>query len=388
MTVKLYYESAYIREFDAEVISCTENKGKYLVELDRTAFYPEGGGQPADTGVLGDVRVTDVHEKEGHIYHCCDAAVEPGTKLHGCVDWDRRFDHMQQHSGEHIVSGMICESFDCDNVGFHMGRDVISIDYNADITMDSLGDIEERANRYIWENHELSVHFYEGDELNSIAYRSKKELTGEVRIVSFPGADTCACCGTHVSHSAEVGLVKFISCQKISKGTRIELLCGRRAFDFLSMNFAQNASIARSMSAGIDKTELIYKKQLAEFSETKLRLSEAEKKYCALRAELCRDKGNVLIIDEELSAEAVKLLCQAASAVCGGMCAVFGGSGDLKYAAGGADVRGLVKDINAGLSGKGGGGAGFAQGFVKSDSRSVRLFFKENMSEWVEIQGV
>ena len=247
-TVKLYYEDAYVKEFDATVVSCRKsdkNNKTWLIELDRTAFYPEGGGQPADVGeifasgskknILKKVSVTDVQEKDGQILHYCDAEIEPGTIVHGTIDWERRFDHMQQHSGEHIVSGMICEAFNCDNVGFHMGADIITIDYNADITEEELLKIEEKANKYIWEDHRIEISFPGEKELTALEYRSKKELSGAVRIVSFPGADTCACCGTHVERSAEVGLIKFLSCQKFTKGSRIELLCGKRAFDYLSI---------------------------------------------------------------------------------------------------------------------------------------------------------
>ena len=152
-TVKLYYENAFLREFDGVVVDCRPQGKKWLVQLDRTAFYPEGGGQPADHGILGGAKVTDVQERDGIIFHTCDRALTVGETVHGEIDWARRFDHMQQHSGEHIVSGMLCAAYNCDNTGFHLGEESVIIDYNADIPWEGVLDIEARANRYLWENH-------------------------------------------------------------------------------------------------------------------------------------------------------------------------------------------------------------------------------------------
>ena len=143
--------------------------------------------------------------------------------MEGAIDWARRFDFMQQHSGEHIVSGILCGIFHCDNVGFHIGHDLVTIDFNAGLTAEDVLDIERRANQYIWEDHALSVAYPSPEELEKLDYRSKKALAGQVRIVSWPGADCCACCGTHVLRSGQVGLVKLLSCQKFREGVRIAL---------------------------------------------------------------------------------------------------------------------------------------------------------------------
>ena len=200
-TVKLYYESAYTQDFTAVVQSCEAVKNGFAVILDRTAFYPEGGGQPADHGTLGEARVLDVHEKDGVVTHLCDRALSVGAEVGGRIDWARRFDHMQQHSGEHIISGLLCSTFHCDNVGFHMGADVVTIDYNAPITWEQALEVERRANAYIWADHPIRIWYPSAEELAALPYRSKKALTGPVRITEFPGADRCACCGTHVTSS-------------------------------------------------------------------------------------------------------------------------------------------------------------------------------------------
>ena len=247
-TVKLYYENAFLQDFTAVVESCGAVKGGFAVVLDRTAFYPEGGGQPADHGTLGDARVLDVHEKDGIVTHLCDRALPVGAEVSGHIDWARRFDHMQQHSGEHIVSGMLCSAFHCDNVGFHLGADTVTIDYNADISWEQVQDIERRANRYIWENHPIHIWYPSPEELAALPYRSKKALEGPVRLTEFPGADLCACCGTHVAASGQVGLVKFIGWQKFRDGVRLELLCGQRALDHLSACWEQSRQIGQSLS--------------------------------------------------------------------------------------------------------------------------------------------
>ena len=197
-TEKLFYADPFLTEFDAKVLACEAGRGGFDVVLDRTAFYPEGGGQPYDTGVLGGVEVSEVHEKAGVVTHKCAAPLPVGETVHGRLDWARRFDHMQQHSGEHICSGLICARYGCDNVGFHMGAESVTIDFNADIPWEELLELEAAANRYIYEDHAIDIQLHRGAELDAIDYRSKKPLEGDVRIVTFPGADCCACCGTHV----------------------------------------------------------------------------------------------------------------------------------------------------------------------------------------------
>ena len=247
-TEKLFYADPFLTEFDAKVLACEAGRGGFDVVLDRTAFYPEGGGQPYDTGVLGGVEVSEVHEKAGVVTHKCAAPLPVGETVHGRLDWARRFDHMQQHSGEHICSGLICARYGCDNVGFHMGAESVTIDFNADIPWEELLEIEAAANRYIYEDHAIDIQLHRGAELDAIDYRSKKPLEGDVRIVTFPGADCCACCGTHVMRSGQVGIVKFLSVQKFREGVRIELLCGGRAYRYLSACWAQDVAAAQALS--------------------------------------------------------------------------------------------------------------------------------------------
>ena len=378
-TIKLYYDNVLLRGFDATVLSCDAGKNGWAVVLDRTAFYPEGGGQPCDRGTLGTVRVTDVHEKGGVITHTCDGPLGVGETVHGAIDWARRFDHMQQHSGEHIVSGLLCEAYHCDNVGFHLGEDTVIIDYNADIPWEGVVEIEKKANQYIWEDHPFEVLWPTAEELAALPYRSKKALTGAVRITSFPGADMCACCGTHVVSSGQVGLVKFLSCQKFRDGVRLELLCGQRAMDYLAMTWEQNRAVGQALSVKPQATAAAVAKIQTELSALRQRVTALEEASFAATAEACRGRGDVLLVTESLQGDGVRRLCDAVSQVCGGRAAVFAGAeGAYRYAVihPGHDLSPLVKALNAALHGRGGGRDGFAQGSVAATEAEIRAFFQ------------
>ena len=378
-TVKLYYENAYTQGFTAVVQSCEAVKNGFAVTLDRTAFYPEGGGQPADQGTLGEARVLDVHEKDGVVTHLCDRALSVGAEVGGRIDWARRFDHMQQHSGEHIISGLLCSTFHCDNVGFHMGADVVTIDYNAPITWEQALEVERRANAYIWADHPIRIWYPSAEELAALPYRSKKELTGAVRITEFPGADRCACCGTHVSSSGQVGLLKLLSCQKFRDGVRLELLCGQRALDCLAAGWEQARQIGQALSvkpqsafAAVSRLQ----EELLSLKEKASRLEEADFAHVAAQY---RGAGSVLHIAEPLDGDGARRLCDAIAKAAGGRCAVFAGQdGDYRYAVieNGGDLRQFIKDMNTALHGRGGGRDGFAQGSAACTAEEVRTFFQ------------
>ena len=380
-TEKLYYADPFLKEFTATVLDCQAGKNGYTVTLDRTAFYPEGGGQPADHGTLDGAAVTDVHEKNGVIFHNVDRAVEIGKTVSGSIDWARRFDHMQQHSGEHICSGLICGRYGCDNVGFHMGTDIVTIDFNADIPWEELLEIEGQANRYIQEDHPIDIQFHRGAELDAIDYRSKKPLEGDVRIVAFPGADCCACCGTHVLRSGQVGLVKFLSVQKFREGVRIELLCGQRALDYLSRTWEQAKTIGQHLSVKPMDAAAAVERLEGELSALKMRCAGLEEAVFAGIAAEQAGKGNVLLFQPPMKPDSVRKLADAVSKTCGGLAAVFAGEGShYAYALGradGQDISAAVKALNGALHGRGGGRNGFAQGSVEAAQSAIEAFFKE-----------
>ena len=378
-TEKLYYQDPYQTTFTARVLTCEPSKGGCLVTLDRTAFYPEGGGQPADHGVLGGVTVTDVHEKDGVIFHTCDKVVEPGSTVEGSIDWTRRFDHMQQHSGEHILSGLLCSLYDCSNVGFHLGADTVTIDYDRELTWEQVLEAERQANEAIWRDTPAEITFPAPDALAQLDYRSKKELTGQVRIVSFPGADCCACCGTHVRRAGEVGLIKVLSCQKFREGVRLEILCGQRAYRYLSRIYEQDHAVARLLSVKPQDAFAAVERQNAELTAAKLRMTELEDRLFALRAQSLAGRGDVLLLEPPMRPDGARKLADTAARAAGGLAAVFAGERDsYVYAlvhAGGADISPLVKRLNSALSGRGGGRNGFAQGSVQADRSPILDFF-------------
>ena len=201
---KLYYEDSHLTAFSATVTDILENEKGFWVALDATAFYPEGGGQPSDRGVLGDANVLDVQEKEGVVWHLLDKPLSVGQQVEGTIDWDRRFDLMQQHTGEHIVSGIANRLYGCHNVGFHMGEDVVTIDFDVIIPEDGLREIEQLANQAIYENLQVACSVPSEAELAKITYRTKRALPWPVRLVEVPGIDTCACCGVHTKTTGEI----------------------------------------------------------------------------------------------------------------------------------------------------------------------------------------
>ena len=380
-TKKLYYEDVYKKEFTAKVLECRQGKKGYEVILDQTAFYPEGGGQPGDTGSLGEAAVTDVHEKNGELIHCTDRALEPGTEVQGQINWARRFDLMQQHSGEHIVSGLVHEAFGYDNVGFHMGSDVITIDFSGMLDEAQMAEIEAKANQIIWENQEVEIFYPSEEELKELEYRSKKKLSGWVRIVRFPGADTCACCGTHVTRTGEIGMVKLLSVVKFREGVRMEMISGRRVLDYLNMVNEQDRQISVKLSAKMDKTAQAVARLQDENFALKGRVHSLEENFIVNEAAKWNDCENPLLFENGMEAGSVQKLADAVLQVCKGRCAVFSrnADGSYKYAMGEKDgeLRQFTKDMNAALNGRGGGKPFFVQGSVQASEKEIRAFFEE-----------
>ncbi len=378
---RLYEANSFLTSFDAVVESCVQGKKGYDIILNQTAFYPEGGGQPYDTGILGGVRVLEVHNRDGRVVHTCDGALEAGSAVSGEIDWERRFDLMQQHSGEHIVSGMAHAKWGCDNVGFHLGSDVVTIDLNVLLTPEQLQELEADVNRYLWEDHPIEIAYPSREELETIDYRSKKELTGQVRIVTFPGADCCACCGTHVRSSGQVGLVKLLSMEKFREGVRIQLVCGGRALGYFSALQAQNAQVSHLLSAKVFETGAAVERLMEEAAALKARCAAMEDAAFARLAEEHRGKGDVLLFEDGLSPDSLRRLCDAVLHTCGGRCACFSGSEEAgyKYAIGqlGGQLRELTKQLNQALSGRGGGKPDFVQGSVQASQAEIRAFFNK-----------
>ena len=378
-TQKLYYLDAHQKTFTAAVLSCVTGKHGYDVVLDRTCFYPEGGGQPGDTGSLSGVRVTDTHERGDEIVHFCDAPLAVGETVEGAIDYDRRFSFMQLHSGEHILSGIVHRRFGYENVGFHMGTDFVTIDFSGMLGPDDLAAVEAEANEWIWKNIPIRITWPSPDELAAIPYRSKKELTGQVRIVTIPDVDICACCGTHVSNTGEIGFVKIFSCVKFHDGVRLEILCGRRALQYMSALVEQNRRVSGLLSAKPLQTADAAARLLEAEAALKLRAAQLEEQVFAQKAQALAGAGNVLLFEPPMTPDSVRRLTDLVMTACGGRAAVFAGSDaeGYKYAVGEADgdLRQFVKELNAELHGRGGGKPFFAQGSVAASRAGIEAFF-------------
>lgn len=383
-TRKLYYEDCHLVEFTASVISCEPTEKGFRVILDRTAFYPEGGGQPCDLGNLNGIPVLDVREQGEDVVHLCGEGLEPGTPVTGVIDEVRRFDLMQQHSGEHIVSGLIHQKYGWHNVGFHMGADVITIDFDGMIPAEDLPEIEAAANAAIWKNTPLHIWYPSEEELPTVPYRSKRALPWPVRVVEFPGVDICACCGVHVATTGEIGLVKLLSCVKFHQGVRIEMLCGGAAMAYLNRIVEQNRLVSQAFSAPMEATGEAARRMNQLLAEEKYRAAQLEKRLLGKIADSYVNLGNVLHFEEGLSSQILRELAEAIGRVCGGRAAVFSGTdGNYGYclAQPGSDLRTFGKEMNAALNGRGGGKPEFQQGSLKATRQEIEAFFSDNGKE-------
>ena len=384
MTEKLFYKDAYQKTFEATVTECREGKKGYEIILDQTAFYPEGGGQPGDIGYLqtGDqkVEVTDTHEKDGEILHFCGQPLEKGSKVTGSIDWERRFDLMQNHSGEHIVSGLIHHKFGYNNVGFHMGKDTVTIDFDGEFSVEDMCRFEQEANARIWANEQVDITSYTEEEAETVEYRSKKELHGVVRVVTFPNADVCACCGTHVRYTGEIGLIKLISLQKWKGGVRMEMLSGRKAMEYVANVCRQNQQISVALSAKpLETAEAVEHLKKLQMDQ-QFHAGALEQKLFQYMAKQYEGSGSVLLFEEGLAADSVRKLTAEIMETCEGRCIVCSGDDEngYKYAMGekDGDLRTLVKEFNSTLNGRGGGKPFFVQGSVAATRKEIEEFFK------------
>lgn len=374
MTRKLYYEDGFLTEFTANVISCEQTEKGWEVVLDQTAFYPEGGGQGCDLGILGDAKVTDVQEMGEEIVHCCDKPLT-GT-VTGKIDWQRRLDLMQQHTGEHILSGVICAKYGANNVGFHIGADTVTIDFDVMIPTEDIPELEEAANKAIWGNAPVVCKAYSQEELQSIVYRSKKALDGQVRIVEVPGFDCCACCGTHLKAAGQVGIIKILSAVKFHQGTRLEILCGKRAFSYYQKVWEQNKIISAAFSAKPLETGAAARRMNETLAAEKFRTTGLQKKLMALTAESYGNRGDVIHFAEDLEPALVRELADKIAAQITGTAAVFSG-GSFCLVNHHGDVKELGQKLTTRFGGRGGGKNGVFQGSLSATKQELEAFLQK-----------
>ena len=380
-TRKLYYESPMLSQFTARVTDCAPQDGRWAITLDATAFYPEGGGQSWDTGTLGSVRVLETQEQVGRVLHYCDGPLEPGSLVEGRLDWAPRFSRMQNHTGEHMISGTIHRRFGYHNVGFHMGNTSVTMDFDGPVPPEAVAEIEAEVNWLIWQDLPVKTWKPSPEELPNVFYRTKRVLPWPVRIVEIPGVDSCACCGVHVAMTGEIGLVKLISCVKFHQGVRLEMCCGADAMNRLNRIFEENRLVSQAFSTPMEATGEAAQRMNELLAAEKFRASLLEKRLLGKIAESYVNCGNVLHFEEGLSSQSLRELAEAISRVCGGRAAVFSGSGEAYgycLAQPGGDLRALCKEMNGALHGRGGGKPEFQQGSLKATRQEIEAFWGES----------
>ncbi len=381
---KLFYIDTHILDFSAEIIECTadeQGRGNWLV-LDQTAFFPEEGGQSADKGTLDGLEVLDVQIKNDVIYHLVKGTFMPGQIITGHVDWEQRFDFMQQHSGEHIISGLLHSHFGFHNVGFHLGQSEVTMDFDQPISMEMLREIEKEANEIVWKNLPVSATFPSKEALSSMEYRSKIEIEGDIRIVEIPGVDLCACCAPHVASTGEIGIIKITNVMSHRGGVRINFLCGGRALTDYTTKQELTSSMSALLSSKPEKLtdnvkrimdeSLMWKNKVNELAVQLLQLQLA-----ALPAPVNQPDPILFIeLDNPVAVRnAVNSLCEKYP----GFCCLFTGNDACGYrfiiGSANKDCRELAVKMRNELGAKCGGTAPMIQGSVNAGRLKLEMFF-------------
>lgn len=382
MTEKLYDIDSHLRTFTATVQCCEPVENGFRVFLNRTAFFPEGGGQPADTGTLGGAAVLDVQEEGGEIAHYTDCALEPGVQVQGELNWPQRFRRMQGHSGEHIISGIVHRDYGYDNVGFHLGDNAITMDYNGELTWEQLMEIERLANEAVWRNVPIRTEYPPQERLAALEYRSKLDLQENVRIVTVEGYDVCACCAPHVSFTGEIGAIKIVDSMRHRGGVRLTILCGSDAQADYRRKHDQIAAISAMLSARQSDVVPAVERLQGEISALKQAISDLNQKLNEQRLQtLPETSGSLCIVDVFDDMLAMRELVNAGMQRAGGVCAAFSGTdaAGYRYIIGSlhTDLRARAREINAALSGKGGGKPTMIQGSCAAPRAVIEAFFEQ-----------
>lgn len=377
MTEKLFYVDSHMVTFSATVKACEKVGDYYEAVLDRTAFFPEGGGQYADTGVIDGVRVLDAQERQGLVYHKLEEPLTVGKEVVGTIDWEERFSKMQQHSGEHIVSGLVHKKYGYNNVGFHMGKDAITMDFNGVIPKEDLKEIERKANEIVAANLDIQVLYHSKEELQNIQYRSKIEIEGQVRIVVIPNCDVCACCAPHMNKTGEIGIVKLTGMQNYKGGVRVSMLCGFRALEDYEQKSESVKKISVLLSAKENEVAEEVSRVKDEIQGQKMRIAELEKELLLYKVkEIPENQEVAVMFESELGGNAPRELTNLLLQRNAGIAAVFAGNGSngYRYVIGSrkADVRMISKRLNEKFHGRGGGKPEMVQGSLCGNEIAIR----------------
>ncbi len=379
MTDKLYYTDSYMREFSSEVLSCEAHKEGFAVTLAATAFFPEEGGQYSDTGTLGGTAVSHVYEKDGVIYHLTDAPLEVGTAVSGVIDFDERYEKMQCHTAEHILSGLIHSTHGLNNVGFHLGALDVTMDVSSPLSWDDLMEIERRANLVVYENVPVTAIYPTPDELSALEYRSKLDLTENVRIINIGSYDSCACCAPHVRSTGELGLIKILDAEKLRGGMRIHITAGLRAYREVRRMYENLAEISHLTSIPRLETADAVRKLLFDYEAKKTDCKNARRIYFEREAGLiATTEGSLVLVFPDATQDELRIVANSAVDRVGGILVLLtGDEGAYRFvlASHSVDLRTEVKKITAALGGGGGGSSVMAQGTLAATLTEIEKYF-------------
>lgn len=384
-TIKLYDENPYETSFTGRVLSCKEvslqDEMAYQVILDRTLFFPEEGGQSPDRGTINGIQVETVQLWEGYIVHTLSQPFEEGVMIEGKIDWNYRFSNMQQHSAEHIFSGIVHREYQLNNVGFHLSDSVVTMDFDGPLTREQIQAVEWKVNCAITENVEIDARYPEKEELEKLDYRSKIEIQGPVRIVTIPGYDVCACCAPHVRRTGEIGMFKVMHIQNYKGGVRISILCGFRALIQYREKSRIISGLMQLLSAGQD-TLLERVEQMKEANnELKEQLNSLKKEtlFGRIRA-ISPEKTNVILFEDEadmtLLRQGVNLLMENHKGICG----MFAGDAVVGYrfilGSTSVDCMHLAAELRKTFGGRCGGSSTMIQGALSASRGEIEHFME------------
>ncbi len=380
MTEKLYDKDSFTKEFDAVVLSSEEAADGYAVILDRTAFFPEGGGQPSDTGFINDAAVFDVQIENEIITHFTDKPFEAGQRIRGVLNFERRFDFMQQHSGEHIVSGTAHRLYACENVGFHLSEDIVTLDLDKPLTRAQAEKIEALSNEAVFANKAFYTYYPDGEKLKTLDYRSKKAIDGDIRIVEIEDTDICACCAPHVKTAGQIGIIKLLSLEKLRGGVRMEIKCGRRALCDYNERYINTALIGEKLAVKYNETAVAVERLLGNINELKFTVTSLKKRLNDQKVKSFAPQSDISAeFEEGLEIKDMQAYADALYKKAGGIRAVLCERSADEYAfvicGEDAAVREFFANFKERFTVRGGGRNGMVQGSVFGDKNALTHFF-------------
>lgn len=379
ITEKIYDEAPYDREFCATITDVVKtDNGQTGLILDRTLFFPEEGGQSCDTGTLGGSEVTHVSINKDVIIHELEdpaGTFSKGDQVKGVINWDHRFSNMQNHTGEHILSGILHSDYASENMGFHLSDNIVTLDTTKVLTAVQLSELERKANEVIYADLPVLCRYYAKEELEQITYRSKLEFEDSARLVTIPGVDVCACCAPHVKHTGEIGLIKIIKAISYKGGMRFSILSGRRAYEYICAECSRTDDLSHLLSEKRENLVTAVKRLLEKTESYRLEKIENAKRLLDEEIEKIDDSArDAVIFADEINDITARNAVNDLASKHSGICGVFSGNDNAGYkfiiSMPGGDAREASALLKEKLHAKGGGSKDMVQGSVNA-ARSV-----------------